>query len=225
MKKNRILAGLLAFGLIMGCASMGLAEWKEETKGGKLSRRIWVDSEGNLSESPEGYSIVTFSYSGTSVTEKYFDAEGTPVQLAGGYYSRVLTYGNRHRLEELVYLDDQGNRVNCTAGYARMRVGYTMAGGVTLASYYDASGDLKRVPQLGYAQVKNDYRGTTLTRTTYLDENKNPVDTPLGYAVRVQSVNKSNKITGVRFEHADGSAASCAEGRAVMREYVDSFFA
>ena len=47
------------------------------------------------------------------------------------------------------------------------------------------------------------------------------MDTPLGYAVMVQSVNKSNKVTGIRFEHADGSPAACQEGWAVLSRELD----
>ncbi|MBP3720092.1 MAG: hypothetical protein J6J41_02045 [Clostridia bacterium] len=214
-------AALLAAALLFGTAGVGAAEWEEETKNGKTSRRIWTDANGEIALSPEGYAIVTLSYSGTSVTEKYYDADGNPAQAAGGYYGRILTYGNKHRLEEIVYLDANWEKAACAEGYARVRISYTSAGGVTQAGYYDEANHLMIVPSLGYAQVKNDYRGTTLTKTTYLDAEKQPVDTPLGYAVMNQNVNRSNRVTGISFEHADGSPAVGPEGWAVMERELD----
>lgn len=221
MSRARILAGLMAGVLLLTLGAGGSAEWHEETKGGKVSRRTWTDESGKAATAPEGYASVKYSYSGTSVTEKYYDLDGNPARAAGGYYGQILTYGNKHRLEETVFLDEDGERTECTAGYARVRIAYTSAGGITMAAYQDRTGSPVMVPGLGYAQLKNDYRGTTLTKTVYLDENKDPVDTPLGYAVMVQSVNKSNKVTGIRFEHADGSAAVCGEGWASMKRELD----
>ena len=214
-------AALLAAALLFGTAGVGVAEWEEETKNGKTSRRIWTDANGEIALSPEGYAIVAMSYSGTSVTEKYYDADGNPAQAVGGYYGRILTYGNKHRLEEIVYLDANWEKAACAEGYARVRISYTSAGGVTQAGYYDEANHLMIVPSLGYAQVKNDYRGTTLTKTTYLDAEKQPVDTPLGYAVMNQNVNRSNRVTGISFEHADGSPAVGPEGWAVMERELD----
>ncbi len=221
MKKERIVAAVLAGLLMAGAGGRAFAEWQEETKGGKVIRRSWTDESGKAAVSPEGYAEVTCAYNGTSVTEKYFDLAGEPAPAIGGYYGQILTYGNKHRLEEIVYLDADGAKTECAGGYARVKMAYTAAGGVTTAGYYDAENHLTVVPGLGYAQVKNDYRGTTLTRTSYFDENKKPIDTPMGYAVMIQSVNKSNRVTGISFEHADGSPAACTEGWAVMKRELD----
>ena len=221
MEKKKILAGLAAALMLSGFLGGAPAEWEEQVKGGKVVRRTWKDETGTTALAPEGYAVVTRSISGTSVTEKFFDAEDRPIRTPGGYYGQILTYGNRHRLEEIVYLDEDGDRMECAAGYARMKTVYTSSGAVKTTTYYDLAGEQVTVPALGYAQVKNEYRGTTLTSTTYLDEHKKPVDTPLGYAVLIQSVNKSNRVTGIRFEHADGSPASCAEGWATMKRELD----
>ena len=221
MKKYRFLTGLAAVLMLCSALQAGMAEWKEETKFNKVVRRTWVDEAGQTAMAPEGFATMTCSYSGATVTEKYYDLEGNPAQMPGGYYGQVLTYGNKHRLEEIVYLDENWDRAECAAGYARIRMTYTSAGRITSVSYYDQTNTLVRVPSFGYAQIRNEYRGTTLTKTSYLDENKKPVDTPLGYAVMVQSVNKSNKVTGIRYEHADGSSAVCAEGWAVMKRELD----
>ena len=197
------------------------AVFKETEKNGKVVRMEWQDETGVLVPGPEGWTYATRSYSGTTVTEKYYHADGSPAMNVGGYYGRSLTYGNRHRLEEVIYLDSDGRKMDSTSGYARLKIAYNSAGGVTAAGYYNAAGDPVMVPGLGYAAVRSDYRGKTMTMTTWLNDRKKPVDTPLGYAALIQSVNRNNKVTGIRFEHADGSAAACPEGWAVCERELD----
>ena len=223
MIRIRKMAALLMWLLIVlaGLQAGAEATRKETTKGGKVVRVEWLDEGGALTEGPEGYAYATRSYSGTTVTEKYYDAAGNPKEAIGGYFGQMLTYGNKHRLEEIVYLNAKGQKAECTAGYARVTMLYNSSGKIRLTNYFDQANDLVMVPDLGYAALRNEYRGTALTRTTYLDEKKNPVDTPLGYAVLIQSVNKSNKVTGIRFEHADGSAAVCLEGWASCKRELD----
>ena len=106
MGKRKILFGCLA-GLTILCLAFGACaapEMKETTKNGKIVRREWTDESGSLVNGPDGYAYSTLSYSDTTMTEKYFDAAGQPAETTGGYYGRSLTYGNRHRLEEVVYL-------------------------------------------------------------------------------------------------------------------------
>ncbi len=223
MRRKRILAGLLLAAMLAAVTVCGQAELRlnETKKGGKVVRREWLDESGALTNGPEGYAYVIRSFSGTTVTEKFYDAEGNPATLAGGYAGQMLTYGNRHRLEEIVYLDEKGKKTECGAGYARLRLTYSGSGKVTSAGYFDARNDSVTVPGLGYAAVRVEYRGSTMTKTTWLDASKKPRDLAAGYAVQIQSVNKSNKVTGIRFEHADGSAAASPEGWASCRRELD----
>ena len=217
MKKRSMLAGAAALILMMTASAGAELSLRESTKGGKVIRKTWVDEGGQTVSGPEGYAYTTYSYSGTSATEKYFDAGDMPFRTAGGYYGRIMTYGNRHRLEEIAYLDENGEKAPCAAGYTRVKMSYTSKGQVTSVLYYDENGKLMIVPALGYAAIRAEYRGTALTSRTYLDENRNPVDTPLGYASVIQGVNKSNQVLSIRFERADGSPAACAEGWASCR--------
>ncbi len=223
MNGKRIRMGLIAAAaMIMLLAAAGAeATVKETVKGGKVVRREWVDENGSLTAGPEGYAYVTRSISGTTVTERFFDAEGNPFAAAGGYCGQMLTYGNRHRLEEIVYVDADGKKTASVEGYARLKIAYNPAGGVTAASYFDVRNELVVVPSLGYAALKTEYRGKTPVRTTYLDADKQPVDMALGYAVRIQKVNKSSKVIGISFEHADGTAADCPEGWARCERELD----
>ena len=224
MKSRKIRVCLLiAAALVLLCVgACAEPKLKETTKGGKVVRREWIDENGSMTVGPEGYAYMTRSFSGTTVTEKFYNLAGRPVQITGGYFGQALTYGNRHRLEEVVYLDADGKKTECTDGYARLKIVYTSVGKVSAASYFDRYNDPVLVKSLGYASLKSEYRGSTLTKTTWMDENKKPVDTAQGYAVLIQTVNKSNRVTGIRFEHADGSAAVCPEGWASCKRELDN---
>ncbi len=221
MNRKTICAGVLAGVLVLGWITGGSAEWQEEKKGKRVISRVWVDENGLKATAPEGYTEVTYSYSGSTVTEKYFDAKGNPAKSAGGYFGQELTYRNKNLLTEAVFLDENGQKTECAAGYARVKIVYTSFGQVTQAAYYDEDNDPVTVPSLGYAQLRNDFRGKTMTRTTYMDEDGTPVDTPLGYAVKIQKVNKKNRVLEISFEHADGSPAVGEDGWAVMKRELD----
>ena len=125
--KIRIAAWLTACFLLLCCAAGAEATLKETTRGGKVVRLEWQDENGAMTTGPEGYAYATRNYSGTTITEKYFTAAGQPAAATGGYYGRMLTYGNRHRLEEIVYLNENGQKANCAAGYARLKIAYNRA--------------------------------------------------------------------------------------------------
>ena len=218
--RNAAGAALLWILLILLGSGAEAMTLEETSKGGKVSRRTWTE-QGVTVNGPEGYAYITYSYNDTTVTEKYYSADDQPFETPGGYCARALTYGNRHRLSEVIYYDAAGNRTENTAGYARVRIGYTAKGQVTNVNYYGKDNKPVTVPGLGYAMLRNDYRGTTLTQTLFQDEKKNPVNIPAGYAAMIQRVNKNNQIVEIRFEKADGSAAICAAGWAACKRTLD----
>ncbi len=222
MKKVRVGAALLALVMLV-CAAASADELRqvETKKYGKLARREWQDGSGTPVNGPEGYAYILFSYKDGAVTERYFTADDQPYKTFGGYYARTMSYGNGGRLAEVIYLDAQGKWMMCGAGYARVKITFTMKGQETGVNYYDTDNRLVRVPSLGYAAIKCEYRGTTLTKRTYLDEDRNPTDTPEGYAVMVQSVNKEHRNLEIRYEHADGRPATCADGWSVCSRSLD----
>lgn len=223
---GRILPGLLAT-LILAAPPLSqarAAELKilEEKKGGKIYTEGWVDEAGSLVNGPVGYAYTVYER-GTdgTVTEKYYTAEGEPFETAGGYYGKTVKYGNKNRIDEVIYLGENGDRAANAAGFSRMRVRYMSTGDVTFVYYYGAGNKQETVPELGYAQIENTYRGTTLTGRTYLDGKQKPVDISTGYAAMIQRVNRSNQILEIRYEHADGSAASCRDGWSSCERELD----
>ncbi len=213
MNGKRWTAALLI--LCMCVALLGAAaepKAVDEKKGGKVVRRTWVDESNMSVAGPEGYAAVTFEYSGKTVTERYEDAEGNPFETAGGYSGRSVTRDAKKRITEIRYLDAEGQLTMNAWKYARLAMSYTSFGSLRRLSYYGTDKKRTVVPALGYAAIECDYRGTTLTGRTYLNAAGKPVDTQMGYATMIQKVNKKNQVTGVSYQHADGSPALCPDG-------------
>ena len=185
---------------------------QETEKYGKVVEAVWVDETGAVCAGPEGYARVTYSYDGTETTERYYDAEGEPCQVAGGAFGLTVTRDGKRRVVGIVYLDEDGRKALNALGYARVKIDYTSFDEVKNLTFYGEGKGPVVVPSLGYASVKTEFRGKTMTRRTWMDDRGNPVDTPQGYAVLVQRINKKNQVLGVSFEHADGTPATCADG-------------
>ncbi len=214
MKTGKILAALAAAICLMVFAVQVKADvQKQETeKYGKITEIRWVDETGAPAPGPDGYARVTYKYEGSEITERYYSVEGLPYRAAGGYCGKTVTRDSKRRITGIVYLDESGQKAENDLGYARVRIDYTSFSEVKYLSFYGAGKSPVLVPSLGYASVKTEFRGKTMTRRTWLDEKGNPIDTPKGYAAQVQRVNKKNQVLGVSFEHADGSPATCEDG-------------
>lgn len=234
MKKiGRIVILTVILALLTSCC---LAEAKlvDTMKSGKLARQTWTDENGNTINGPDGYAYTVYTYTKGQVKERWYTADDQPFRKKGGYCGQAITRGLKNRIEEIVYLDENGNPTLSDNGYARITMAYTSKGDVTRVAYYDTRNRSVMNTGLGWAVMENSYRGRTLTRTEYLDENKRPVDIPAGYAVKSVSVTKKNNIRGISYEHANGSPAACEEGwssceitldkqeREIARKYYDT---
>ncbi len=212
MKMIRRLTVLTA--VLVLAASCCLAETKlvDTVKSGKLSRQTWTDENGNTVNGPDGYAYTVFTYSKGQVTERYFTADDQPFRMTGGYYGRIISRGMKNRIEEIVYLDENGKQAMTDSGYARVTMAYTSKGDLTRLNYFNAANKPTVNTDLGYATLENEYRGRTLTRSAFLDENRRPVDAAAGYAEKTVSVTKKNNIRGITYKHANGKPATCEEG-------------
>lgn len=223
--KNGIKRGICAAAAVMclGWSFGGRAEgsWQQTMKYGKVAAETWTESDGTAAPGPEGYTTVTYSYEKNETTEKYFDESGNPYRMNGGYYGRIVTRDGKRQITGITYLDADGKRASNDWGYSRIRMDYTSFGEIKFLMYYGDDKAPTVVPSLGYAGIRAEFRGKTLTRRTFLDVNENPIDGTAGYAAMVQRVNKKNQVLGVSYEHADGSPATCADGWSYSEKTLD----
>ena len=218
--KRGLCAAAALLGLIWPLAGNGEASWQQTMKYGKVAQETWAESDGTVLPGPEGYATITYSYNKNETTEKYFDEKGEPYRMPGGYYGREITRDGKKQITGITYLDAEGKRALNDWGYARIRMDYTSFGEVKFLMYYGERSPVI-VPSLGYAGIKTEFRGKTMTRRTFLDEREKPVDSAAGYAVQVHKINKKNQILGISYEHADGSPATCADGWSSCEKTLD----
>ncbi len=204
-------AALLALSLTGAARAEIKAETREER--GRVMQVVWKDENGIPAPGPEGYAEVRYDYAYQQVTERYYDGEGNPFETAGGYYGKTVIRDSRNFITSVEYLGVNGKLTMTRMGYAMISYpSYFTFGAERVVVFCGTNRRPVMVPSLGYAQVENEYKGTTLTGRTYKDEKGNPVDIPAGYAMMKKKMSKTSKILRVWYTHADGTPATGPDG-------------
>ena len=203
-------AAILLLAAFTGGGTAEVTEEKKET-GGRTTSVAWKDENGKPAAGPEGYAEIRYTYDSSSVKEAYFDAEGAPFQVPGGYYGRNVTRDGKNRIKSIEYLGKNGELTLNGMGYAMVGYTYVSFGEVRKVVFYGTNRKAIMVHSLGYAQMENEYSGATLTKRTYMNAAGKPVDIPAGYAVMKFKM-KDHKITRIWYTHADGKPATGPDG-------------
>ena len=200
--------------LAVPLTALGEIKTRDFIENGKIKETVWTDEDGQRVAGPEGYASVRYTYKGAVTTEQYFDADGNPCLSNGGYYGRRISRDGKNRIEEIDYIDQDGQRMNNLQGYAQLNMAYTSFGEIRQMSYYGENRRPVTVPSLGYASVSIDFSGKTMTGRTYKDTKGNPVDCADGYASLKQKIDKKkkNQVVSIRYDHADGTPATGPDG-------------
>ncbi len=213
MKKN-YLAGMIALIICMLAVIPAMAEIsaRNTEENGKVTETVWLDDNGNPAMGPEGYARVRYTYKREETIEKYFDTDGQPCQVSGGYYGKRIMRDGRGNITEIEYLDAQGNRTLNRKGFALVGITYYGFGEVRTITYYGLNKKPVTVPSLGYASIYNEYSNKTMTARTFRDTKGNPVDCADGYAAVKQKVDKRFRVLSIRYDHANGKPATGPDG-------------
>ncbi len=136
-----------------------------------------------LKETPVYISQITKNGYGYSLSEKYFELDGTPFVLSQGYSQIERDYNLIGQVKTIRYLDSNGDRITINSGISAISYTYNKQGGVLTETYYDESDNVVESTS-GYAIVKYEYdsRGNRAV-TRFYDRNEKPVMTSAGYAV------------------------------------------
>lgn len=213
MNRIRRWTAIAAALLLLMPAGRGLAEVtavKQEDQRHRVTEITWKDEQGNPAAGPEGYATVRYEYDHNKTTEKYFDEEGFPYEMPGGYYGRAVTRDSFLRIVE--YLGINGKLTQTRMGYAKTETRTFSFGPDRYVLYYGADGRLVIVPSLGYAQSETLATGKTLTGRIYKDEKGNRIDIPAGYAAMLKKMNRSKQVILIWYEHADTTPATGPDG-------------
>lgn len=214
MKEKRILAGIaaLVLCLIIPFAAMGDVKPRNTEENGRIKETVWEDENGQPAAGPEGYYAVRYTYKQDNIFEKYYDAEGNPFRVNGGYYGRRVLKDGKGNITEIEYLDENGNRTLNRQGYGMVTMNYFGFGALRSVFYYGLTKRQVVVPSLGYASILYEYSNKTMTGRTYRDEKGNPVDLAAGYASVKQKTDKRFRVLAIRYDHANGKPAEGPDG-------------
>jgi hypothetical protein len=214
--KKRFLAGMITLLLCISACIYAVGEVHSENTeaNGKIKETVWKDDSGQIAAGPEGYAIIRYTYKGAVTTEQYYDTEGQPFEVPGGYYGRSVTK-DKGNVTEIVYLDQNARQTANRMGYSKVSITYFGFGEVRSITYFGTNKKPVMVPSLGYASVKNEYIGKLLKSKTYCDTKGNAVDGAQGYAIMKQNIKKvggSNQVLSTRYFHADETDATGPDG-------------
>lgn len=98
----------------------------------------YLDSQGDEMPLTTYYIIVrTLDDDGRAVDDYYYDLDMQPIQYAG-YYGMYRDYDNNGWNNRVAYLDDNGQPVLCSSGYAIKEYKRDADGTITGEFYFDA---------------------------------------------------------------------------------------
>lgn len=214
MKEKRLLAGITALVLCMVIpfSALGDVTARNTEENGRITVTVWEDENGQPAAGPEGYASVRYTYRQKNTIEQYYDAEGKPFRVNGGYYGKRVLKDGKGNITEIEYLDEKGERTLNRQGYGLMKMFYYGFGALHSVLYYGLGKKTVVVPSLGYASVFYDYSSKTLTSITYQDDNSNPVNLAAGFASFRQKTDKRFRVISIRYDRADGSPATGPDG-------------
>ena len=155
--------------------------------------------------------------------EEYFDEHGNPAEQALGHYALLREYDDLGRNYRVTYLDLDGSPVLISLGYSINERTFNQDNKAEWEAYLDTEGNPVKTRSLGYGR-HNEYENGKNVLVTYLDENKNPMITRLGYAILRRTFYETDPWTGkveneFYFDESDQPIALSLGQYGVHKEY------
>lgn len=197
---------------------------KKVTRSGNTTRTDYCDDNGVITIAADlGYATVVTTKTDNKETAHYYDDKGEPVALYPGYYAIVREYDQNGRNNHVTYLGIDDLPVITAEGYSDIIWTYYNSGKIKTEKYYNTSGNPTNTHTYGYGYI-NDYneKGQNI-KTTYLDEQDNPMLVDLGYATVQREFVVSNDnhkiIKEMYFDEADNPVLLSMGHSGLQKEY------
>ena len=211
-----VMAAALLLVSLFGAQAESLTETKDGR--GRVTEAVWQDGNGNPAAGPEGYAQVRYTYENTqdgpTTIEMYFNADGTPYRMPGGYYGKSVALGLKNQPTLVEYLDEKGELTMTEMGYARVYHSYRSFGAEYKCVFLGTKrGEVVIVPSLGYAQIETEYTGTIMTGRYFRDTKGKAIDSNAGYSSMIRKLNRSRtQVLQTYYLHANGKPATGPDG-------------
>ena len=168
----------------------------------------YLDSQGN-EMSLATYSIIvrTLDDDGRAVDDYYYDLDMQPIQYAG-YYGMHRDYDNNGWNNRVAYLDEDGQLVLCSSGYAIKEYKRDVDGTITGEFYFDAQKNPTKSLLGEYGQLCERDENGRISQITYLDSDGNAAANSAGYAILKRTYHRDDTWnTDMYFDKAGNPVA------------------
>ena len=121
----------------------GYAIYERINKAGRFIKDAYYGADGQLCAGPNGYAYVEKAYDNNETKptrEAYFDINGNPYKMPGGYCILTRKYAKGGRTAEEAYYDAEGNPCLYKDGYHQIRTTYRKDGKITQRFYVGLDG-------------------------------------------------------------------------------------
>ena len=168
----------------------------------------YLDSQGN--EMPlTTYSIIvrTLDDDGRAVDDYYYDLDMQPIQY-DGYYGMHRDYDNNGWNNRVTYLDENGQPVFCSSGYAIKEYKRDVDGTITGEFYFDAQGNPTKFSLGEYGQLYERDENGRISQITYLGSDGKAATNSAGYAIFKRTYHRDGTWnTDMYFDNAGNPVA------------------
>ena len=221
---RRWLCALWAMVLTVTCFVWAAAAEKRTVRVDEYTERIeYVDDQGNRIAGPDGHSFVmqTRDNAGRVILKGYFDTEGKPYYLKGGYCANSWIYSEDGYVE-VAYLDREGNPVKNTSGYAIVRRKMDEQNRIAWEMYYDTQRKPAQLWGKQYGERRDAYDANgKCIQVTYLDIHGEPMALASGYSTIRRSYNAEGKIEVSMYLDLEGNPVQVPLGQYGERNVYD----
>ena len=170
-------------------------------------RLDYVNADGKICLAADrGYAtqIRTQDTEGRNILQAYYDENGEPAVLSGGYHAIRREYNSEGQNDRITYLGTEMQPMTVTGGYVTIIRSYNAEGKAETDTYRDADGNpVSRTG--GYYGYRRTYDSEgRIASVTYLDAEGNPVNNRYGYATEERTYDEEGKLLQRRYFGVDG---------------------
>lgn len=152
---------------------------------GNVQRIDYLDENGKLTfASDKHYATIIKTSADNTLLEKYYDENGRLSQQPSYCYAILREYDENGRNNKLTYLGIDDKPIMISSGYSIIKRSFNQDNRIEWEMYFDTTGNPVNSVYSGYGCHKEYDENGRNTKITYVDEERNPTITKLGYAVR-----------------------------------------
>lgn len=197
-------------------------------KNGNVERIDYVDENGVLAIAADlGYATKITSTEDFVRIEHFYDDKGNPVSRYPGFFAILREYDKDGRNYHIQYLDDEDKPTITADGYSDKYIVFD-GDKIKTEKYFSPDGNPICTSTYGYGLLNEYDENGNKVKITYLDENDEPMQVGLGYAIVTRNIYKTEGPENGKVEYefyydASGKPIALSLGQyGVHKEYDEN---